>query len=450
MVKKYEGDEAGRGPGSFCIPRAVLDALLDAKASAYEICSYLVLARFTEATGQYSSASISAVNRYTGANKTKGGPVDRAIDRLKTIRAKGKKTVSNGRSGKSHQMVEQVVDLGPILFDRDTWQDQTGEILPDGPTERGKILYILPDFGESIEDRIWFGGNLVKGVGDFGQPLKALKNAGDVAARLLLLLYAVHDMETWGGVRPAGDGAGPWQHYEPVADANQLCGGVRLIRAKAAGMVGSFAMFSRAWSTPTSSQPWWDAHAAAGGPVFQALTALESCGMLYEVVLVLNRNADKKQFSSGEEYGGIPADAEPLYELDCRTQHGYKPQGEVGIGGATANTAGALGHSVALEGGVFDGTYAAIVLQGNPAMIAGIYRLRFRVANPKNVGVSGAWARIHQNNREAFELVQKIRIKNGLPALAPTDGNFRPSEKNANAYATPLKASTHSRDDLPF
>jgi len=42
-------------------------------------------------------------------------------------------------------------------------------------------------------------------------------------------------------------------------------------------------------------------------------------------------------------------------------------------------------------------------------MIAGIYRLRFRVANPKNAGVKGAWAGILQRNREALELVNSIR-----------------------------------------
>ena len=43
-------------------------------------------------------------------------------------------------------------------------------------------------------------------------------------------------------------------------------------------------------------------------------------------------------------------------------------------------------------------------------MIAGIYRLRFRVSNPKNAGVRGAWAGIQQRNREALELVNSIRI----------------------------------------
>ena len=419
MAEQQSSNEAKRGPGSFCIPKASLNALIDAQANTYEICTYLVMARFTDETGMYSSANISAVNRYTGANKMKGGPVDRAITRLKTIHAKEKRMVSNGRSGKSHQMVEQFVDLGPILFDRETWFAKTGEVAPDGPTDRGKILNVLPDFGEALADRIWFGGNLVKGVGNFPQPLKQLKNAGDVAARLLLLLYFINDMEIWGGIRPTGDKHGPWQHYEPVADDIYLFGGARLIRAKAQGTVGPTEMFSRAWHAPDNKAPWWEQHASAKDPVFSALNALESSGLIYEMVLVLNRDSVKKRFGSGGEYSDIPIDAEPLYELDCRTRHGYKPDGETGVGSATANTAGVLGHPVALEGGRFDGTYAAMVRKGHPAMIAGIYRLRFRVANVKNAGVKGTWARIHQNNHDAFELVQQIRRANQLSELTP-------------------------------
>lgn len=398
-----------RGAGSFCIPRAALNALLDNQATAYEVCTYLTLARFSDETGRYSTASISAVNRYTGANKTKDGPVDRALKRLKTIRAKSVKKVSNGRSGKSHAWVDQVTDLGPILFDRDGWFQATGELLPDGAHQRAEVLHVLPDFEEPTEDRVWFGNNLVSGVGG-AQPLKALKNAGDVAARLLLALYAVNDMETWGGVRPVGAGHGPWVHYEPVDADTRFTGGARLHRAKDAGMVGPGDMFSRVCPFPEKPGSWWKAHDEVGGPVWRALEALQSAGLVYEVVMVLNRNAIKAQFSSGTEYSDIPEDAEPFYELDCRSRHGYKPDGEEGVGWATAKTAGDFGKPVTLEGGTFDGTYAAFVPDGYPAMIAGIYRLRFRVSNPKNAGVRGAWAGIQQRNREALELVNSIRI----------------------------------------
>jgi hypothetical protein len=396
---------AARGPGSFCIPHAALDALIEAKASAYEICAYLVLARFTDETGCYSPASISAINGYTGANKTKGGPVDRALQRLKTIHAKRKTLVSNGRSGKSHAMIECAEDLGPILFDRATWDSKNEAPLPDGPTERGKILHVLPDFGEPLDERVWFGGNLVTGIGGMDRPLKHLKNAGEVAASLLLLLYAANDMETWGGVRPIGAARGPWKHYVPVDRDIDLNAGARLIRAKDSGHVApSHQMTTVAGQ---DNERYW-----------QALNALESVGLIYEVVLVLNRNAKKSRFANQEEFSDIAEDAEPYYELDCRTRHGYKPLGEEGIAGATARTAGDRGYSVATEGGHFDGTYAAIVPRGYGAMVAGIYRLRFRVSNPKNAGVRNAWARIYQNNREALEFVNRVRSAYKLPALA--------------------------------
>ena len=428
-----EGSKEARatGPGSFCIPRPVVNALLDSKASAYEICAYLVLARFTDGSGVFSTASIAAVNRYTGANKQKDGPIARAIERLKTVRVSKVSKVSNGRSGKSHALVDQVTDLGPILYDRESWQQAGREQLPDGPHERAKVLYVLPDFGEEQGERVWFGNNLVGGIGGFNQPLKALKNAGDAAARLLIALYALNDMETWGGVRPVGKLAGPWVHYEPVDADKHLRGDARLIRAKGQGPVGRGDMFGRLWAAPARSESWWKAHDAEGGPVWRALEALQAVGLIYEVVMVLNRNAVKKTFSGGTDYGDIPDDAEPLYELDARSAHGYKPEGEEGIAGATAKTAGDLGFPVAAEGGRFDGTYAAVVPNGFPAMLAGIFRLRFRVANPKNAGIKGAWARIHQNNREAFELVQTVRRAGGLPALVMS----KPSAKQAVSEA---------------
>ena len=406
---KTPGTKKPRGPGSFCIPKAALNALLDSGATAYEVCAYLTLARFTDESGRFSSASISAANRYTGANKTKGGPVDRALERLKTIRAKSVKRVlkkvSNGKGGRSHAWVDgwvdEEADLGPILFDREGWLQATGELLPDGKHQRAEVLHVLPDFEEPPEDRVWFGNNLVSGVGDF-KPLKALKNAGDVAARLLLALYEVNDMETWGGVRPVGDGHGPWVRYEPVDDDVRWTGiGVRLHRAKETGKLASIQD-----RITSDKEMYWS-----------ALSALQSSGLVYEVVMVLHRNAIKAKFSNGTEYGDIPEDAEPFYELDCRSKHGYKPDGEEGVGWATAKTAGDFGKPVTLEGGIFDGTYAAFVPDGYGAMIAGIYRLRFRVSNPKNAGVKGAWAGIHQRNREALELVNSIRSASGREPL---------------------------------
>lgn len=407
MTEQQAKTRAPKGPRSFCVPRAAIEALLDARADAYTICAYLTLASHTDESGMYSPASAKAVSVKTGANKMSGGPVPLAMQRLKEIRASRIEQVSNGKAGKSHAMVEQKIDLGPILFDRETWGQQTGEILPDGPTERGKIRHVLPTFGEALKDRVWFGSGLVEGHGEHKRPLKDLKDAGDIAARLLLAMYAACDMETWGGVRPVGQIRGPWKRYEPVADNVNLSAGAVLIRAKDAGTVASINPRVSGGDT----EAYW-----------RALEALESAGLFYEVVLVLNRNATPAKFASeggkeGRAYGQIPDDAEPLYELDCRSLHGPKPKGEEGLGGITARTAGDFNQAVAQPGGIFDGTYAAIVKRGQGAMIAGIYRPRYRVSNPKNAGVKDAWARIHEKNRDYYAFLSSLRSAKGLPAM---------------------------------
>ena len=402
-----KGKKGKKGaPASFCVPRVAIEALLDAKATAYEICAYLILARFTEATGVYSTASVKSGYTYTGGRKPK---FKKAIERLLTIRAKKVEKVSNGRSGKSHDMIEQVTDLGPILYTAEGWLEQTGEILPDGPTAYSVIRYVLPDFGEPLAERVWFGAGLVDGFGAFTKPMKVVKDGDDVAARLLLAMYAETDMETWGGVNPH---TGPWVRYPPMGDSEEMIyanrkldGGGLMIFGKRDGPIAK--MHDRiTGGGKDGNEKFW-----------RALELLEVSGLFYEAVLVLNRNGEKKTFSSGGEYLAIPDDAEPLYELGARCEHGHAPDGEHGLGAITANTAGHLNKPV----GDKARTYAAIVRRGQGAMIVGVFRPRFRVANPKNDGVIRTWSRIRENNAEAVEFIQAIRAANGMePFPMPT------------------------------
>lgn len=386
-------------PGSFCVPHTAIQALLDARATALEICAYLTLARFTDSDGCYSTASVNAIYKATGSNKMKGGTIERAIARLKTIRAIDHGIGLDGPTKPPGAKNKKPRDLGPILFCRSDWVDATGEVLEDGPSERGAIRHVLPDFDETISRRVWFGNNLVTGVGEFKQPLRMLKNAGDVAARLLLALYAANDMETWGGVPPGG--GMPWLHFAQVGEDVRIPGG-RLLRAKSMGQVASIDP-----RISSSADEYWN-----------ALRALEAAGLIYRVTLAVNRTALHAKFANGGAYCNVPVGSEPLFELDTHSIHGFKPKGEEGLGGAMAKTSGELGYSVAREDGRFDDTYAALVPDGFPAMIAGIYRMRLRVSNPRNSGVRGSWARIHQSNRDAFDTLNRIRRKNGLEQMA--------------------------------
>ena len=412
MTDKKE--RPSKGQKSFCIPRAAIEALLDAKADAYTICAYLTLANYTEASGMYSTASLKAVNTSTGGNKMKGGPIPRAIQHLKEIHAFKIENVPSGKSGKYQQ---QSIDLGPILYDRDTWVQHTGDILPDCPTQRGKILHILPTFDEPLSDRVWFSSALVEGHGKHKQPLKDLKNAGTVAARLLLSMYAATDMETWGGVRPVGAIRGPWVQY-PIAEVSNH-GSFTLLTAK----IGDTLANIDARISDDKEQFW------------RALNLVESCGFFYQSVMVLNRDGVPGQFAEGGNYKKIPDDAEPLYELNNISRHGPKPKGEEGLCRITAQTAGELGCPVTTPGGVFNGTYAAIVKRGQGAMVVGIYRPRYRVNNSANAGVKGTWARIHENNRDYYSFIESVREAHGLPPLpAPwtTERAFASLESERN------------------
>lgn len=381
MAKQTETD--AKGPASFCIPRGVVEALLDHRATADEIIAYLILARFTDAEGIHSSASHTAINRYTGANKTREGPIDRALERLATITAK------DGRS---------------VLYPRHRWIAETGLSVPDGPTERGKIRYVLPDpDDEEVGSRVWFSAGLVDGFGQFDKPLRALRRGGDAAVRLLLSLYAAADVGTWVGVDPR---LGPYRTYKPVASDN-LKAGKTLLRSKRGDPFTS-AFDSRIGSL----EEYWD-----------ALNYLEACGFIYEVVMVLDREGKPWRCKhSGKEILKVPDDAEPVFELDARSTHGYRPAGEGWLAAPAARTAGDLGLSVALEGGRFDDTYAAFLPTGQRAMLAGIYRLRFRPANPRSAYVRQAWARIHESNRHEFRELQRLRLAHGKEPLLPPVG----------------------------
>lgn len=76
-------------PSSFAVPHAAIKALLDARADAVTIGAYLKLAAHTEGTGQFSSASVTAIQNAVGGGKDRFNRkrAADAIAKLCTIRA---------------------------------------------------------------------------------------------------------------------------------------------------------------------------------------------------------------------------------------------------------------------------------------------------------------------------------------------------------------------------
>lgn len=385
-----------KGPGSFWLPPKTIDALITAKATAAEIAALLIIAKHTEATGQYSTAGKKAVYTLGGMSQ---GAAEKAIEALTLIKSSGQRA--------SQPEPKRTKNLGRLVYTAENWEQLTGEVLPHGPGARSQIRFVVNTLDTKQTEGVWFGAGLVEGVGTFQKPLKRLRQLGSVAARLLLLLYARNDMGGWVGVAPRDVLHGSYErdvYQEPIGNSGYAI---------------------ECW-TDNGSQTWLKVMGQCLGhgvdnrtlqetkdKFWKAANGLEESGYIYEVVMVATNPNDGKK----NNFGNGADEAEPIYELDARSKHGYKPAGEAGLAGLTARTAGEVGYPVTREDGSFYGRYAAIVPRGMPVQIVGVYRLRFRVSNPKNHTVSGSWSALKERQQEALSWITEARERAHLEPI---------------------------------
>lgn len=356
-----------RGAGSFWISGEAITRLIQHKATAIQISAYLVLAKHTEETGRLSTAGVQAVRTALGV---------------------GYESAENA--------LQALISM-EIAMSADRWKILTGEVLPERPSMISQVRWVLDLNGGTPDSRVWFSNALIEGYGKFTKPLKKLKMCGDVAARLLLLAYQQSDLEQFGGVKPSAF----YVRYEMSKIKNLE--GYDLWHGLLKNKSSYRNLMAQVIDEPIPKSEKDVAEALK--PFWNALDALDSAGFIYQVVTVLDRTADNKN-------------AQVIYDLDTKSRHGFKPDGEQGLAGETARISGALGNPVADGMGRFYGRYAAIVPAGVIPFIVGIYRVRFRVANPKNYGVTVAWSRIRQSEREALDWLQDCCQKQGLAPLA--------------------------------
>ena len=404
--------KGARGPSSFSLPRVVVDALIDQKASAHQICAMLVIACFTGPDGMYSTAGISAVSRYTGANKTKGGSLNRAIQGLFCMHVYKEVQISKRKRKK--------IDLGPVLHDAESWFKNSGIEPPKPAHPRAVAKFVIERFQEMDTERVWFSSNLVLGFGAFKKPLQQLleSGSGDVA-RLLLLMYAMQDMPGWGGVIPYSQGHSQLNEgvvtsvYEPEpAYCEDFEGGARVVVARKVG--GWHVNPNACQRVLEECESECSAHLFKSVNVFRrALDELIHSGFVYEVVTVLNKKFVTPQC--------IPESASPIHELASLSPHGFTNRNEHGVGWATQITCEELDASLLDEDGDIEGRYAAIVRNTIDVMVVGIIRIRFRVASAKSNTVAAEVASRLEKNTRAFDYINRIRLKNGLDELMGSD-----------------------------
>lgn len=395
---KPDQEKRSGGPSSFAVPRAAITALIEAQADARTIGAYLTLACHTEETGQFSTASIHAIRNNLNLNKERA---EKAIATLCGIKIplKGTNPAITLPPQRARKKAADVPTV-PLIYTRKDWQAQGLGPLPDGPHAHALIRNILPTFDEPLKDRVWFDTGLVLGDDEIAEPLLELKACGDVAARLLLAMYAGQDMDWWGGVSPH---TFPWQYYKLK---DHVEGQIRVLYAERSSEVCPTALFRVI-----------DRESRDSNACFTALSALKASGLLYETVVLLNRNPVPATFAADsnghkQAYGNIPPDADIMCDMGSPSL--YKPLSAVehGIGPAYVQTATDLNLHVC-----FPSEYLAVIPTGQQAMIAGLYRLRFRVTHDKNAFVKESKQRQLKTNQAAFRRLNYLRKAKKLPPL---------------------------------
>ena len=351
--------------GSFSIPKLAIEILLNSKASALVIVTYLVIAKHTDAKGRLSSCGLKAIKKYTGANDSLAKT---AVEKLLQIN----------------------LDNEFLILSPTDWEEYSNEMLPVAKFELAKTRFVVNDFFLGSDEKVWFSNNLVEGFGKFSIPLKRLRVCGDFATRLLLLCYTEHNLQSYGGVDPK-----LLRHYYLMKKMNKL-NDYQLWHGSSDGRFCSID-----WIRSVAHVDYNLANLKQKAEImtqfFKALDDLDNAGFIYQVVTVFDRPIENQE-------------AQVIYELDTKSKHGYKPEGERGLSGEVAKISNLCGFPVTDSSGRFYGKYAAILPYGEP-FIYGVYRLRFRVSNNKNYGVTEAWTRIYTGQKDAFEWLTDIYNK---------------------------------------
>jgi len=147
---------------AFFIQRAAIDVLLLNHASALEICTYLVISKYSDKNGYYSGVGFKTIKERLGVGQKKA---EAAITRLKSMEYAGQR----------------------LLFSLEEWiYLESGKL----DTERHRSGWVRGWFESEYKSDVWLSNDVVGDNGGGDPPIRyLLGNGKDNHARLLLLMY---------------------------------------------------------------------------------------------------------------------------------------------------------------------------------------------------------------------------------------------------------------------
>lgn len=370
MVNK----EKAVGLSSFCIPKHAVLKFIESHTESKVICAYLIIAAHTDATGNLSTAGINAITGRLGC-----------------------------RRESAQSCVSKLVDLKLIELILNDKNELSA--IPSDP--RFKVL----DFGEDIVDRVWIGKSLVDYINEQSDqpnnanspiytttkwaPIRSLYNRESICVTLLLWLYSMYDPK-WLAVKPSfhSNSCGAFVRYQNVSDTEHE----------------SDSHSIRIYGNP---EPIFDQCLLSKHYKYKdittALGVLIGLSFVYEVIMVCDMALTPEGDNPDETY--IAEDAQPLYHLHSRSPRYPLSNDEIGLSHLTTEIAklhdGFL-DLICRKSGTFDNKFAVVSPPFFSEGVLGMYRLRHRIRNSKNRGVSEPWATLMASERNYRDWLHDI------------------------------------------
>lgn len=272
-----------RHTGNFAISKSAYSILFDNKASSCAICSYLVIARYTNGDGTKSTVGYSLIKKRLGVGQRL---VEGAIAWLI-----------------SHRLIEKGPDNNLSLYKIKAMRGDTDF----------SYRWRLKTISKKWEAKIWFDNSIVGEPDDKVRPLKELKHR-DTAARLLLFLTSHYDK------------------LQYCVNPEEYCIKFLLLKDSYNGSDRHFSWDHHVIQAQMRQKVYAKNELVLDGLYEEALKELEKKGFVYRRIVVIGKDLRKvsgarpnTRLRSKSQKPPEPVD-EILYELDVKNVKTHMPR----------------------------------------------------------------------------------------------------------------------------
>ena len=338
------------GSGSFCIPNHAIRLLSKKDIETEVIGAYLVIALCTGPDGMSSTAGIQALEKFLKCGKVS-----------------------------AEKQVSELVRIGVI-------EDLRAE-LGDDKSRRAAVRFLLRDFDEPLENRVWFDRSLVEhtDLKTNESNVYRLCEMRPECIRMLLWMYGNLPVAATTVQHPIPSACIPGMMFRYRWDEDQT----RTLDSHEI-KVACLPEFDLQGCELLQYYSYF--------ALDKAVDTLYRKGFVYEVIMVWDQPLNSTP-GQATDLTYLEVDAEPQYQLHVRKCNGKLSGDEVGVSHLTLKASKYADVSVFSHDGEIENRYVVISKPGRPVGVAGVYRLSNRVKNPKSLGIKEAWASLMDTER---------------------------------------------------